>query len=103
MRGNVFKKYILLGDKKNNSAEVFFEIYSRGIETGHDLFSYNFSVEELRKNIKKFAEEKNLQFDEKKLLNRITDHFAKNFFISISIKDRDKFQKFFPTATKKIF
>ena len=50
-RGNEFEKYILLGDKKNNSAEVFFNIYSRGIVTARDSFCYNFSRKNLAENI----------------------------------------------------
>ena len=45
-----FDDFILLGDKKNKSAKVFFEIYSRGIETGRDSWIYNFSRQSLEKN-----------------------------------------------------
>ncbi|MBR6012433.1 MAG: DEAD/DEAH box helicase [Selenomonadaceae bacterium] len=77
-RGNIFEKYILLGDKKNNSAEVFFNIYSRGIETGRDSWIYNFSIKSLQKNIssmiefyneqrEKFKIEKNFDMNAKKI------------------------------------
>ena len=50
-RGNEFEKYILLGDKKNNSAEVFFEIYSPGLKTNRDVWCYNFSKKILAENM----------------------------------------------------
>ncbi len=50
-RGNEFEKYILLGDKKNKSREVFFEIYSTGLQTNRDQFIYNFSQKKLSENI----------------------------------------------------
>ena len=76
--GNIFENYILLGDKKNNSAEVFFDIYSRGIETGRDSWIYNFSKKSLQKNIssmiefynkqrEKFKTEKNFDMNAKKI------------------------------------
>ena len=70
-RRNEFEKYILLGDKKNKSAEVFFEIYSNGVKTQRDAFCYNFSKSEVEKNIQttiKFFNEHNPdEIDAKKI------------------------------------
>ena len=46
-----FKKFIKLGDKKNNKEITIFKSYSQGIGTSRDFWSYNFSKEKLNKNI----------------------------------------------------
>lgn len=70
-RGNIFEKFILLGDKKNNSHEVFFNIYAPGLVTGRDAFCYNFSRKNLQKNIQTtinfFNEHSPEEIDSKKI------------------------------------
>ncbi len=50
-RGNIFENFILIGDKKDNSPQTFFNIYSGGIITARDFWCCNFSKTELAKNI----------------------------------------------------
>ena len=51
-RGNIFEKFILIGDKKDNSPQTFFyPYYSKGINTARDAWCWNFSKSEVAKNI----------------------------------------------------
>ena len=50
-RGNSFDEFIILGDKKNPNAKTFFSIYSNGLKTNRDVWAYNFSYDEIVKNI----------------------------------------------------
>ena len=51
-RGNLFEKYILLGD--NDSKETFFENFSNGLQSNRDAWVYNFSRKNLFKNVCKY-------------------------------------------------
>lgn len=51
-RDDSFGEHISLGDKKDKSAIVLFENYSRGAETGRDAWCYNSSKEKLSSNVK---------------------------------------------------
>jgi predicted helicase len=51
-RNSAFDSYIPLGDKKNKSANtVFVPYYSCGTQTARDVWSYNFSAQQLSKNM----------------------------------------------------
>ena len=131
-RGNEFEKYILLGDKKNNSAEVFFNLISLGLETGRDAFCYNFSRKKLQKNIQttiNFFNEHNPDevdtkkiswtratkqnknrgkkyfYDEKKIISAIYRPFCKEFLYYDSYLNEYLFKmpKIFPTGNEKNF
>lgn len=49
-RGDLFKSFISLGEKKNTSKTVF-SLYSGGLLTNRDIWCYNFSVNTLKKCI----------------------------------------------------
>ena len=54
VRDGVYDGLILLGDKKENPKQVFFDKhYSNGLKTNRDGFCYNFSKPELVNNIQK--------------------------------------------------
>lgn len=55
-RSEEFKTWAVLGDKKNTQVKKFFNNYSRGSETGRDVWDYNFSRRKLNKNLNLFAE-----------------------------------------------
>ena len=46
-----FDNYFALGDKRDKSAQVIFDNYSRGLETNRDAWIYQYSKENLTKNI----------------------------------------------------
>ncbi len=52
-RGDSFDSFIPLGDKKdkNNRQTIFHDIYSKGISTSRDAWSYNFSRAEVAENM----------------------------------------------------
>lgn len=50
-RNDDFEKFIPIGDKKANDNKFIFNIYSRGIATSRDNWSYNFSNSSLKSNI----------------------------------------------------
>ncbi|WP_375685422.1 DEAD/DEAH box helicase [Bartonella sp. TT110JLCBS] len=49
-RNNDFEKFLALGDKKGSDKRLF-ENFSRGIQTGRDAWTYNFSCEALANNM----------------------------------------------------
>lgn len=51
-RDGSFDNYISMGDKKDKNAVTIFESYSRGAETGRDVWVYNSSQKKLIANIK---------------------------------------------------
>lgn len=50
-RNDEFEKFIPIGDKKADNNKYIFNIYSRGIATSRDNWSYNFSNNNLKSNI----------------------------------------------------
>ena len=50
-RNSDFEKFIPIGDKKANDNKFLFDIYSRGVSTSRDNWSYNFSINNLKTNI----------------------------------------------------
>ena len=64
-RSELFKEYILIGDKHNpNLKETFFTpIYSSGVCTGRDAWCWNFSNESLKSNINSAIDFYNEQCD----------------------------------------
>lgn len=52
-RDNSFVEYIVLGDKKNESAKTIFETFSMGVKSNRDDWVYNSSKIKLEKNITK--------------------------------------------------
>ena len=55
-RNNIFNKFIEIGNKKEKSATAIFDNYSNGIVTNRDAWCYNFSTENLTKNVKSMIE-----------------------------------------------
>ena len=51
-RDDGFAEFISLGDKKNKKSLILFTTYSRGAESGRDVWCYNFSKQKLTKNMK---------------------------------------------------
>ena len=129
-RGNIFEKFILIGDKKNNSPQTFFVNYSPGLKTQRDTWCYNFSKFELAKNIQttidfynessvENVDEKNFVwtdlsksnkrrnvkyiFDSKKIIATFYRPFCKQYlYYDENLNDRrGQFPKFFPTGKEK--
>ncbi|KJS08562.1 MAG: damage-inducible protein [Hoeflea sp. BRH_c9] len=50
-RDTAFEKFIAIGDKKNRNPALFAN-YTRGLQTGRDVWCYNFSAGVVRKNMK---------------------------------------------------
>jgi len=50
-RDDSFSQFMPMGDKKDKESGSVFENYSRGIETTRDAWTYNFSEDELAKNM----------------------------------------------------
>lgn len=50
-RNDDFEKFIPIGDKKDKSLKCIMMLYSLGISTNRDAWTYNFSYEYLKKNI----------------------------------------------------
>ncbi len=50
-RDETFSNHISLGDKKNKNEAVIFENYSQGVLTSRDAWCYNFSKNQLAKNM----------------------------------------------------
>ena len=50
-RGNTFENFIPIGDKKDNSPQTFFNIYSSGLKTSRDVWCHNFSKYKLETNM----------------------------------------------------
>lgn len=50
-RNDEFEKFIPIGDKKSDNNKFIFSLYSRGIATSRDPWSYNFSNSNLKSNI----------------------------------------------------
>lgn len=57
--------YISIGDKKDKTAPVLFETYSRGIETARDAWCFNASQAKLLKNMRRHVDEYNRQVAQK--------------------------------------
>ncbi|MHB8231894.1 MAG: type ISP restriction/modification enzyme [bacterium] len=51
-RDELFDEFIALGDKKDKNQITIFNIYSRGVVTGRDPWTYNFSKQALIDNMK---------------------------------------------------
>jgi predicted helicase len=57
-RSDVFATWPVLGEKKNEAGvPTFFKTYSSGLKTGRDPWCYNFSKEELRKNVRSMIDQ----------------------------------------------
>ena len=50
-RNDEFEKFFILGNKKDKSLKCIMMLYSLGISTNRDAWTYNFSYEYLKKNI----------------------------------------------------
>lgn len=75
-----FDTYISLGNKRDKTAQVIFENYSRGAETGRDAWVYNFSSKMLEGNVKR-----TLDFYNQELIrySEISDSTEINNFICL--------------------
>ncbi|MBQ7169769.1 MAG: DEAD/DEAH box helicase [Synergistaceae bacterium] len=56
-RSNDYYTFMALGDKKNERLAMFADRYSMGVKTGQDAWCYNFSREELCRNITRLKPE----------------------------------------------
>lgn len=52
-RTEEFQKFIPLGDKEEENLTRFFDLYSLGVVTNRDAWAYNFSNQELARNMKR--------------------------------------------------
>ena len=50
-RGDTYSEFVELGNKNEEGESIFGSRYSRGVITGHDAYSYNFSRDEICRNI----------------------------------------------------
>ncbi|MBS9385593.1 MAG: DEAD/DEAH box helicase [Dolichospermum sp. BR01] len=55
-RNDIFENFISLGDKKNKQEKTIFDVYSLGISTNRDAWTYNFSVQKLTINMSRMIE-----------------------------------------------
>lgn len=60
-RDPIFDTFIPLGDKDNENPEAIFNFYTSGIKTNRDAWAYNYSKEELSKNMSRMIEHYNKQ------------------------------------------
>lgn len=51
-----FQRFIPLGDKENEKATKFFDLYSLGVVTNRDAWTYNFSSDALVRNMRKMVD-----------------------------------------------
>ena len=86
-----FKKFPVLGNKKDKNCDSLFKNYSLGVNTGRDAWSYNFSQQEIKNNIqtliktfnKKLSKNNTFDLAEKnpkliKWSSSLENHFKKN-------------------------
>ena len=82
-----FDNYISLGDKKDKTSIAIFDNYSQGVLTSRDAWCYNFSAQELSKNVNNMIDFYNQQREQfwqkhvgksKKDLPNIDDHIDKD-------------------------
>lgn len=52
-RDPAFEKFVSLGDKKDDEAKTFFDLYSAGLKTCRDSWCYNFSEQAVSANMKR--------------------------------------------------
>jgi predicted helicase len=67
-RNDIFESFISLGDKKDKSSKTIFDVYSPGIVTSRDAWSYNFSAQVLEDNMSRMINFYNQQVEEFKVL-----------------------------------
>jgi predicted helicase len=51
-----FESFVKLGDKKNKHEIMVFNIYSRGLATGRDVYAYNFSKDDLKEHMERLID-----------------------------------------------
>lgn len=62
-RDPAFQLFISFGDKKDETAQTVFELYSQGVLTSRDCWAYNFSCEQVRANMQRMVNFYNEQMD----------------------------------------
>lgn len=62
-RDGSFDDFVSLGDKKGKASVVLFENYSNGVKTNRDAWVYNFSKEQLKRNIERSIDFYNSEVD----------------------------------------
>lgn len=62
-RDPAFDKFIAIGDKEDERAQVIFDTYSSGIKTNRDTWAYNFCEKNLKANMKSMIDFYNHQRD----------------------------------------
>ncbi len=105
-RDGVFDNLIILGDKKDKTANcVFASEYSCGVKTNRDVWNYNFSASDLEKNQKRQIDFYNSEVDRYIELGDKSIDVAK-FVIKDDTKfhwDRPQIQTDIPKGTKYSF
>ena len=66
-RNDDFESFISLGDKKDKTSKTIFDVYSLGISSNRDAWSYNFSNLSLIKNMTKMIDFYNEQIEKFKI------------------------------------
>jgi len=75
-RNNSFDEFLPMGDKKNKNSTTIFKNYSQGVQSIKDDICFNFSKEELVKNIKNYK----YSFEENQIMLSLYRPFNKNYF-----------------------
>ena len=76
-----FENYLSMGDKKDKSAVVIFENYSRGIATARDAWCYNASYNSIDKNMSEMIAFYDLQLKQFNINKENNDELKVNDFI----------------------
>lgn len=76
-----FDNYLSMGDKKDKSAVVIFENYSRGIATARDAWCYNASYNSIDKNMSEMIAFYDLQLKQFNINKENNDELKANDFI----------------------
>ncbi|MEA5531792.1 type ISP restriction/modification enzyme [Dolichospermum sp. UHCC 0684] len=62
-RNNDFESFISLGDKKDKTTKIIFDVYSLGLNTSRAAWAYNFSDQQLTQNMSRMIEFYNTQVE----------------------------------------
>ena len=77
-RDDSFYQFLPIGDKKSNSSDMIFSLYSRGVITSRDSWVYNFNKSSVNKNMKNMISFYNQELNrlkDKKLNTKNIDSF----------------------------
>lgn len=91
-RDPAFETFVSIGDKKDDSAKIIFENYSRGVATNRDAWCYNFSFAGVGRNMEKMIS----------FYNQQTEGFARLRAGAKKEELQQKADEFIDTDSKKI-